>query len=39
MAKKKKSLFNKITMIVVWIMIIATLGTVVLSAIFSVMGY
>ncbi|WP_083488357.1 DUF4044 domain-containing protein [Liquorilactobacillus aquaticus] len=39
MAKKKKSRFQKITMLVVWVMIIATLGTVVLSAIFSVMGY
>ncbi|WP_081778148.1 DUF4044 domain-containing protein [Liquorilactobacillus sucicola] len=39
MAKKKKSRFQKITMLVVWIMIIATLGTVVLSAVFSVMGY
>ncbi|WP_083478785.1 DUF4044 domain-containing protein [Liquorilactobacillus capillatus] len=39
MAKKKKSRFQKITMFVVWLMIIATVGTVVLSAVFSVMGY
>ncbi|MDN2452505.1 DUF4044 domain-containing protein [Lactobacillus sp. UCMA15818] len=39
MAKKKKSRFQKITMVVVWLMIVVTLGTVVLSAIFSVMGY
>ncbi|AUJ30065.1 MAG: DUF4044 domain-containing protein [Liquorilactobacillus hordei] len=39
MAKKKKTRFQKITMVVVWLMIIVTLGTVVLSAVFSAMGY
>ncbi|EJE99096.1 DUF4044 domain-containing protein [Liquorilactobacillus mali] len=39
MPKKKKTRFQKITMVVVWLMIIVTVGTMVLSAIFSVMGY
>ncbi|WP_083486926.1 DUF4044 domain-containing protein [Liquorilactobacillus cacaonum] len=39
MAKKKKTRFQKITMVVVWMMIIVTLGTLIMTAIFSVMGY
>ncbi|MFT8866851.1 DUF4044 domain-containing protein [Liquorilactobacillus nagelii] len=39
MAKKKRSRFQKITMGVVWLMILVTVGTVFLTAIFSVMGY
>ncbi|MCC7665600.1 DUF4044 domain-containing protein [Liquorilactobacillus satsumensis] len=39
MAKKKKSRFQKITMAVVWVMIIATIGTMVMTAVISVMGY
>ncbi|AUJ32355.1 MAG: DUF4044 domain-containing protein [Liquorilactobacillus nagelii] len=39
MAKKKRSRFQKITMVVVWLMILVTVGTVFLTAIFSVMGY
>ncbi|MFT8458571.1 MAG: DUF4044 domain-containing protein [Liquorilactobacillus ghanensis] len=39
MAKKKRSRFQKITMAVIWLMIIVTVGTVFLTAIFSVMGY
>lgn len=39
LAKKKKTRFQKITTAVVWVMIIATLGTMVLTAVVSVMGY
>ncbi|QGF40789.1 DUF4044 domain-containing protein [Limosilactobacillus gastricus] len=33
MQRKKKSTFQKITMVVVWLMLIATIGSLVISAI------
>ncbi|MDR1567809.1 MAG: DUF4044 domain-containing protein [Streptococcaceae bacterium] len=35
MEKKKKSRFQKITLIVVWVMLIATVGALILSSIFA----
>ncbi|MFC0423131.1 DUF4044 domain-containing protein [Lactiplantibacillus plajomi] len=32
---KKKSTFQKITMVVVWLMILATVGSLVLTALYS----
>ncbi|WP_422574478.1 DUF4044 domain-containing protein [Ligilactobacillus agilis] len=37
--KKKKTTLQKITMVVVWIMLIFTLLSVILAAVGSVMGY
>nr|WP_176692400.1 DUF4044 domain-containing protein [Liquorilactobacillus vini] len=39
MKKKKLSRFEKITRAVIWIMLIVTVGTVFITAIFSVIGY
>lgn len=39
MEKKKLTRFQKITRIVVWIMLIVTVGTLFVTAIFSVLGY
>ncbi|UDM32466.1 DUF4044 domain-containing protein [Lentilactobacillus laojiaonis] len=38
MAKKKKTRFQKITMIFVWLMIFATVASLVLSAVVSLMN-
>jgi cell division septal protein FtsQ len=38
MAKKKKSKFQIITMIFVWLMIISTLGGLVLGAVYQLIG-
>jgi cell division septal protein FtsQ len=39
MEKKKLTRFQKITRIVVWLMLIVTVGTLFVTAIFSVLGY
>ncbi|GAY74057.1 DUF4044 domain-containing protein [Lentilactobacillus kosonis] len=38
MARKKRTRFQKITLVFVWLMIIATVASLVLSAVITLMG-
>ncbi|WP_235807197.1 DUF4044 domain-containing protein [Lentilactobacillus farraginis] len=38
MARKKRTTFQKITLVFVWLMIIVTVGSLVASAVITIMG-